>query len=213
MIVYDKIEQGSADWHALRYGKIGGTTLKMLMANEGKPVENNAIFNEILAARMEDFVMEESFCSKEMQRGKDLEPIARMRYEIETGHNVMEVGFIQMNDFCGFSPDGLIDSDKALEIKCPSANTHVSYLLDPMSMISDYVWQCVMYFLVLEDLETLDFVSFRPENKVKPILIQTINRDTEVAVNAKKRAKISQLVTEAKHRLEELELSIKNKLV
>jgi hypothetical protein len=212
MIVYKNIEQGSVEWHALRYGKIGGTSLKNLMTNEGKPVEYNAIFNEILASRMEDFEYAEGVTSKDMQRGHDLEPMARMRYEFEKGVDVIQVGFIEYNDFCGFSPDGLIGSSKALEIKCPNANTHTSYILNPMAMISDYVWQCVMYFLVLEDLESLDFVSYRPENNITPILIQTINRDTIVAVGVKKTAKIADLVGQAQARLLELELSIKQQL-
>ena len=37
--------------------KIGGSSLKELMTNEGKPVRNNAVYNEILAAQFEPLCM------------------------------------------------------------------------------------------------------------------------------------------------------------
>jgi hypothetical protein len=80
---------------------------------------------------------------------------------------------------------------------------------NPISMVEYYLWQCVMYFVVFEDLEVLNFVSYRPENVVCPLLIQTINKDTEVRVSAKKTATIGQLVTEANIRLNELEKALK----
>jgi len=212
MKVYDKIEQGSVEWHALRYGKVGGSTLKSLMTNENKSVTENAIYNSILAARFEPFVYEETYTSREMERGNMLEPMARLAYEDKFGVNVIQIGWAEINDFAGISPDGLIGSCEALEIKCPSANTHVAYMRNPMSMIEDYLWQCVMYFVVFDNLEVLNFVSYRPENTVCPLLVQTIHLSTEVRVNAKKTAKIEELVLQAKNRIEELEINIKNDL-
>lgn len=209
MIVHKNIEQGSPEWHALRYGKIGGSSLKHLMANEGKPVRNNAIYTEILAAQFEPFVYEEGFKSKEMERGNTLEPLARLAYEDTFGVEVMQIGFAEYSDFAGVSPDGLIGSSEALEIKCPSANTHVKYMLNPLDMVEEYLWQCVMYFVCFEDLETLNFVSYCPENSVCPLLVQTITKDTIVRVSAKKQAEIGSLVEEAKTRISELEESIK----
>ena len=212
MKVYDKIEQGSVEWHALRYGKVGGSTLKSLMTNENKSVIENAIYNSILAARFEPFVYEETYTSKEMERGNRLEPMARLAYEDKFGVDVIQIGWAELNYFAGISPDGMIGSCEALEIKCPSANTHVSYMRNPMSMIEDYLWQCVMYFVVFDNLEVLNFVSYRPENTVCPLLVQTIHLSTEVRVNAKKTAKIEELVLQAKNRIEELEKNIKNDL-
>ncbi|MGL4662054.1 MAG: YqaJ viral recombinase family protein, partial [Culicoidibacterales bacterium] len=143
MIVHQSIEQGSPEWHALRYGKIGGSSLKHLMSNDGKPVRNNAIYSEILAAQFEPFVYEEGFKSKEMERGNMLEPLARLAYEDTFGVEVLQIGFAEYSDYAGVSPDGLIGSSEALEIKCPSANTHVKYMLNPMDMIEEYLWQCV----------------------------------------------------------------------
>lgn len=212
MKVYDKIEQGSDKWFELRYGKVGGSTLKSLMTNETKSVTENAIYNSILAARFEPFVYEETYTSREMERGNMLEPMARLAYEDKFGVDVIQIGWAEMNDFAGISPDGLIGSCEALEIKCPSANTHVSYMRNPMSMIEDYLWQCVMYFVVFDNLEVLNFVSYRPENTVCPLLVQTIHLSTEVRVNAKKTAKIEELVLQAKNRIEELEKNTKNDL-
>ena len=208
MIVFDKIEQGSIEWHELRYGKVSGSTLKDLMANDGKPVTENAIYTEILSACFENYVYEESFKTKEMQRGNDLEPVARENYETIKNCTVNQIGFAQLSKYAGISPDGLVGANKAIEIKCPSAATHLKYMRNPQTMVEQYIWQCVMYFVVFEDLEELDFISYRPENLFCPILIEPITREREVRVSAKKTATISQLVEDAKKRIKELEDAI-----
>jgi len=69
--------------------------------------------------------------SWEMERGTRLEPIARIDFEMRTGIDVEEVGFITNDSFgehIGCSPDGLIDGGKGgLEIKCPKPSTHLEY--------------------------------------------------------------------------------------
>lgn len=56
------------------------------------------------------------------QHGNQFEPDARRDYECESGNLVYETGFWVHPDlpWLGASPDGLIDDDGGLEIKCPS---------------------------------------------------------------------------------------------
>ena len=52
--------------------------------------------------------------------GTKFEPYAQGDFEMESGLDVVETGFhIHDNKWIGASPDGLIDDDAVLEIKCP----------------------------------------------------------------------------------------------
>ena len=73
---------------------------------------------------------EQSFVSQAMQRGTDLEPIARSVYEAKNGLFVDECGFYDHPTESGFgaSPDGLVGDNGLIEIKCPNTATHVTFL-------------------------------------------------------------------------------------
>ena len=68
------------------------------------------------------------------------------------------------------------------------------YLVNPMDMVEDYPWQTVQYFNVFEQLEKLNFVSFRPENEAKSICHVIVDRDTKIKVSAKINMKVSELI-------------------
>jgi predicted phage-related endonuclease len=74
-----------------------------------------------------------------MQRGTQLEGEAVKWFEFTTGMDAAEVGFcLTDNGDAGASPDRLVGTDGLLEIKCPSAETHMGYLL---SGFDEYVLQ------------------------------------------------------------------------
>ena len=74
-----------------------------------------------------------------MQRGSQLEGEAVRYFEFTTGRDAAEVGFcLTDSGDAGASPDRLIGDDGLLEIKCPSAETHMGYLLNGFG---DYVLQ------------------------------------------------------------------------
>jgi len=78
------------------------------------------------------------------------------------------VGFITANDWNGLSPDGIIlDEDsglykKSIEIKCPRGKNYIKYLLED-KIPDEYRWQVCNYFVVMEDLEELDFIIFNSD--------------------------------------------------
>ena len=47
------------------------------------------------------------------------EPLAIMDYELSTNNSVVATGFHNYEDWLGASPDGLINNDGLLEVKCP----------------------------------------------------------------------------------------------
>ena len=214
MKIYDKIVQGTDEWKALRWGKIGGSSLDKVMANPEKSIKENAIFYEILAQKCEEFdPFESDFTSYAMLRGNEFEPLAADEFERVTGKVCREIGWSELEDgFTGISPDRLIGETEALEIKCPGRNTYAKYLTTPDLAITDYAWQLVMYFVVFDKLETLFFMIYRPENQLKPAIYIEIHRDTVISINKKKSGTVSELVIEAKNRIEELKLELNNSI-
>ena len=71
----------------------------------------------------------EGYSNQHMENGIEQEPFARVAYEVETGTDVEEVGFILHPElsFLGASPDGLVGDDGMVEIKCPTPAVHFDY--------------------------------------------------------------------------------------
>jgi predicted phage-related endonuclease len=206
MKIYDKIVQGTDEWKELRHGKVGGSTASKVMTKLDKPITECAVFTDLLSEWMEDFdPFQSDSQSSAMQRGNELEPLARDEYSRITGNLVTQIGWAESNEisFIGISPDGLVGDKKAIEIKCPSATTHVKYMLDFNEFLEEYCWQIVHTFLVL-GVDTVDCISYRPENKVKPIIIFTVTKDTEIKISAKITKTVEDLTLMLKTRLVEL---------
>lgn len=209
MIIYKALLQQTEEWFRLKYGKIGGSTLKHLMVD--KDVRDCAIYDDLLSARFEEFELDDTFVSKDMERGNLYEPLARAEYERVYEKKVDLYGWIEMdNRIAGLSPDGIIGIGRteAIEIKCPNRKTHTTYIRNPELMITEYVWQIVMYFTVLSRLKTLHFISYRPENVAKPLLVHDVTRKTEIQIRKNERATIAELVARTKIKLEELKITL-----
>jgi hypothetical protein len=218
MKIYKNIIQGTDEWKELRYRKVGGSTSEKVQANEGKPVENNAVFFQLLAEFTEEFEIDENeYIDANMARGNRLDPEAAELFANVYGKKLIEIGWAEINEFVGISPDRLIDeatenTKEALEIKCPAKNTYAKYLCVPQLILEDYVWQIVQYFVVFEKLEKLNFMVYRPENLIQNHILMPVTPDTIIQVSAKKVAPVRDLVIQAKQRFTELENAINNKI-
>ena len=202
MTIYDKIIQGSDEWKEIRHGKVGGSTANEVMAKADKPITECAAFYALLSEKMEEFdPFTSDFVSLAMQRGNELEPEARKEYERITGIKMSEYGWIEIDDFVGISPDRWNQElKKAIEIKCPEAKKYAQYLVNFDEFLSDYCWQLVHYFVVL-GVDSVDCVAYRPENKVKPIIIKTITKETVIKISANVSKSISELAEMLEFRL------------
>lgn len=123
------MQQRTEEWFAARCGKVTASRMKDIIAKSDTAAYRNyqaEIISERLSGRPA-----ESYSSREMQRGTELEPKARAVYLLETGSDVSETGLIPHPSIAnsGASPDGLVDSDGLLEIKCPNTATHIDFLL------------------------------------------------------------------------------------
>lgn len=157
------IEQGTVEWHMQRLGKVTASRIADVLS-KGKSGESASRKNyrtELLVQRLTG-QPGESFTSSAMEWGTATEPLARIAYEATMGAFVNQVAFIDHPTIAnyGCSPDGLIDKDGLIEIKCPNSSTHIDYLLDdkpPAKYIPQM--QCQM---AVTGRQWCDFVSFDP---------------------------------------------------
>lgn len=97
-----------------------------------------------------------------LQWGTDIEPVALEAYQLHTGNFVTEAGFIvhPKYGFVGASPDGLIDDDGGLELKCPKDSVvHIERFVNGMPEEYKHQVQGCMW---VTGRQWWDFGSFDP---------------------------------------------------
>ena len=169
--VYD---QGKEGWLKGRVGCPSGSSFSKLITSAGKTsTQAEGYINQMIAERLMGNTANEVKQTEWMARGNELEPQARSFYEFSTGNDVVEIGFCKHDIWeCGVSPDGLVNDDGLLEIKCPAPSTHVGYLRGD-KLPSTYKQQ-VMGQMWITEREWCDFVSYHPD---MPVLITRVQRD------------------------------------
>ena len=163
MNIIDTMEQGSADWLALRLGKVTASKVKdVLTKGRGNAPSKTAetymmeLIAEKLTGKSKPF-----FENDAMRWGTETEPQARSMYSVNNDFvDVREVAFIEHNEFIGVSPDGLIGDDGMLEVKCPNTTTQLKRALSD-DYSADYKAQIQMQLWVA-GREWCDFLSFDP---------------------------------------------------
>lgn len=119
----------------------------------------------------------DGYINKDMERGHELEMEARNTYELETGNLVEEVGFCQLNEYIGCSPDGLIGEDGLIEIKCKADHVFVQAMLDHKPE-SSHLWQMQMQ-MYITNRKWCDYVVYNP-NFPKPLIVIRVDRDEKM---------------------------------
>lgn len=143
MIVHE-MEQRSPEWYAVRAGKLTASSAQAI-ATGGKGLET--LIYETLAEKYA-LNSEPSYMSLDMMRGVELEDSARNLYEI-LHDTVRQVGFVEMDEHVGCSPDGLVGEGGGIEIKCPNNTKFFRMMVNGEDEIEkQYLWQCQMTLLV-----------------------------------------------------------------
>jgi hypothetical protein len=188
---FGKILAHSEDkWRVLRKT---GTTVKIFSNKEaalkfaidkyevryepGKPLQAFADYAiEIACQKLTQcFDDSEGFTNYWMQRGHELEPLARKYYEFESGNKVDQCGLILTDEQdCGASVDGLVGDDGTVEIKCLKRINHVRIVLAG-EVPKDYIPQ-IQGGLMITERAWCDFVAFHPEAPVDGYIIR-VERD------------------------------------
>ncbi|EHF3793295.1 YqaJ viral recombinase family protein [Salmonella enterica subsp. enterica serovar Poona] len=124
--------QCSPEWFAARCGKVTASRLYDVMTRtkSGYAASRQNYMAELICQRLTG-KPEEGFTNAAMMRGTELEPVAREMYALnEFDAVISEVGLIDHPTIAGFaaSPDGLVNDDGLIEIKCPNTWTHLQTL-------------------------------------------------------------------------------------
>jgi putative phage-type endonuclease len=191
MIIIETCEQGSAEWHKLRLGRITASKMKDVLSkgrgtDPSKAAETYMM--ELLAERLTG-EPKPFFENDAMRWGTETEPQARSMYELKSGNTVKEVSFIAEGEHLGVSPDGLIGDDGMLEIKCPTTITQIRRALTD-NYSKDYYEQIQMQ-LWIAGRKWCDFLSFDPRLDVDAgYLLQRVERDEEFINNMAEKSEL-----------------------
>lgn len=159
-------KQLSHEWFQARCGRVTASEVTAVMSflksgkgeTEKRRDYKTSIISEILTGKVDM----EGFCSTSMLWGQEHEGEARNAYELQTGMLVRSVGFVvhPILDRAGSSPDGLVDNDGGIEIKCPKTKTHLAAILSD-EIPEEYLPQ--MHFnMACCERQWWDFISFDP---------------------------------------------------
>lgn len=185
--MFHPVKQWQEEWYNLRLGKCTSSNFACIMANNWKsfwePAKRYAqkIALELVTGKRE----EETYSNANMERGNDLEPLARELYSQETMTDVDNGGFFSEWDI-GDSPDGLVGDDGCIEIKSVISATHWERIENGWYDRA-YHWQ-IHGHMMLSGRKWCDFVSFCPEfPENKQLHIFRVERDEEVLKEMRKR--------------------------
>lgn len=157
-------EQRSEEWFAARRGKVTASKVGDILAtirNGNWAASRRNYAAQLITERLTG-KDPEPYTNEYIQWGIEQEVPAREAYTKKTGSFVTEVGFIDHPTIAlaGASPDGLVDDDGLIEIKCPTTATHIERVLGaeiPEAYRLQMLWQ-----MACTGRQWCDFVSYDP---------------------------------------------------
>lgn len=180
----DGIMQGTAEWHALRCGRVTASRVADVIARTktGYSASRANYAAELIAERLTGCTAP-SFTNAAMQHGTEQEPFARQAYADLHGVEVEQVAFVIHPEIpmAGASPDGLVGDRGLVEIKAPNTTTHLDTLLGepiPAKYLTQMAWQ-----MSCTGRDWCDFVSYDPRVPASMQLhVQRVHRDASLIV-------------------------------
>lgn len=115
-----------------------------------------------------------------LDRGHEMERLARMAYEAKTEQMATEAGIVLTDDgIFGYSTDGLVGTDGLIEIKAPVDSCKISDIFDTGD-ISEYMHQ-IQGGMWITARKWCDFIMYVPDlaNVGSDLYIKRVERDEE----------------------------------
>jgi len=178
-VILETADQRSDDWYAARCGKATASRFRDVMArlkNGAPAADRQKYLTELVVERLTGQPVP-SYENAAMRWGTEQEAAARAAYEQRTGVAVEETGVICHDVLmAGCSPDGLVDWDGLIEIKCPfNTGVHIDTLFSGMPAEHTVQVQGQMW---ITGRQWCDFVSYDPRMPAElQLYVQRINRD------------------------------------
>jgi putative phage-type endonuclease len=187
LTIFDDLEQGSDEWLDARRGIITASAISKLLTPTGRVASNDysrALTLELAAERITGLT-EHVFVNADMQRGNDVEPLARDLYAEHYGRPVTQVGFMVEDKWgfpIGYSPDGLVGDDGLIEVKGPRAKKHLATILAD-EIPAEYMPQ-VQTGLLVSGRTWCDFLSYSGGMPMYPIRVHADPKWADAIVSA-----------------------------
>lgn len=193
---YEDVEQGSDEWHRLRCGIMTASEMKLLVTEKEKKVAKNdkvrSHMYELLAQRITGYV-EPTYIGDDMLRGKEDEVEARIQYEYHYGE-VQQMGFITNDKWgftIGYSPDGLIGDNGAIECKSRKQKLQLQTILSK-AVPDEHIIQ-VQTGLLVSERDYIDYISYcggmhmftlrvEPDKELQAVIIEAAEKFEEDVV-------------------------------
>ena len=158
--------QRSPEWHAIRIGKVTASEVVRVLAKikTGEAATRAGYRVEKAVEQVTGLSQSDQSIGEKpwVQHGTATEGEALAAYEASTGSLVERIGFVEHDTLAaGCSPDGFVDTDGMVEVKCPMTKTHLGYWADGFRVPPAYVPQITMA-LWLTGRQWCDFVSYDP---------------------------------------------------
>jgi hypothetical protein len=174
-------EQGTQAWRDERAGhatasRISAITTKPKKGQKVSATRENykaQLICEILSGK----ATEDEFESWDMRRGRELEPQARIEYELRSKEKIETCGFVKHPRLprAGASPDALVGTEGMAQFKCPKSATHLAWL---MAGIVPLEHRPQMYFeMAVAGRKWSDFVSYDPNLTGHELFVRRLMRD------------------------------------
>lgn len=173
MIIYN-VEQRTPEWYALRSGLPTASFFNQLITSTGEPSKSLPGYAFTLAAEKYAGKPVDAFIgNSHTERGLLLEPDAKSMYVFMTDCAMQPLGFAT-DDLgrYGCSPDGLVEPNGVLEVKCLKAENHIKALLyyaKNKTCQPEYVQQTQGQMLIC-DRGWCDLFFYHPE--LPPLIIR-----------------------------------------
>jgi hypothetical protein len=198
---YQKIEQLSPEWWALKVGKISGTRFGQLISTR-----ENSLIDECLNELLDGYIEPDDYENEDLLFGRENEKAAIDLYEQISGITFAERGGVIISDYSSLSiasPDAVnLDLGIVCEAKCTMhGKTQIKRFRKGIE--SDKLPQIINYFAQSDDVKQVHWISYCPFRTERPLVSYIFTPDT--IVDEKKKTTIAELVVSGRTKLVEFE--------
>lgn len=193
--IYEAIsssEQRSEEWYAQRLGKFTASRFGDLMTNGRKK-------DEVLGQTAISYIYEKAaelltgehkeIFGAALDWGNEYEPICKAYYSELRGVTIEEMPFVEINDYSGASPDGMVDGE-LIEIKCPYNTTNHLKTAFEGYIDPKYMWQMQGQMLATGAL-ACRFISFDPRIKDERFKLIEIRVEADLEMQEQLRERLA----------------------
>lgn len=188
-MIFVNCQQGSPEWHQARAGVITAScfadAISRLTRTSGKRKAgdpsgaSDKYAADLAIERISGKPYGTPVKTWVLDRGHEMEALARMHYEARTQSMVEEAGLVLTEDrLFGYSTDGFVDDDGLIEIKAPVDSLKICEVMD--GDIAEYMHQ-MQGGMWITGRKWCDFIMYVPDlaNAGKDLYVRRVMRDDD----------------------------------